>query len=170
MERLEERSGNVLPRLSSGVWAAIALLTLGSIPGEVRRLSLPDHPVFQQVRADGWRGLILHCVVSSLFLAVCVRRWHAEAAVKGGACDDAQANRRACWIQFGIIDLLAWTTAVAIALSLGKLFGSWALALMIGTCAVQANILRRPPIRRGIASAWLAVWTIVVLMVVAGIA
>ncbi len=168
MEELERRSGYTL-RLSSGVWGVVAILATLGIPHSVGTLSLPDKPIFLKVRDDASWELVTQCLASSLLLVVCVRRWHAE--VRSRACgsdgghDDPPGRR----FQFGIAYVLGWITAVAVCLSLWKWSGSWLLAMLIGTCAFQAYVVSRRPVRRSVAAAWLLVWVLVVLTVAAGI-
>jgi hypothetical protein len=140
-------------------------MALLGIPHTARTLSLPNDPVYKQTRAEASRALVAQCVLTSVLLVICVRRWHAEAALLHHTSAGKQVNRLRHWYQFSTGDIFVWATALAVCLSLWKWLGSWLLAMVIGTCALQADVLRRRPVRLRIVVAWLAAWAVVAVMI-----
>ena len=59
MEKLDERSGYTLPRLSSGVWGAMSILAVLGIPHHANTLLLPDKPIVLKARDEVRWGLWL---------------------------------------------------------------------------------------------------------------
>jgi hypothetical protein len=147
----------------------MAVLVVLGIPHHANTLSLPDKPIFLEAHVEARWGLVAQCLASSLLLMVCVRRWHSEVRSRACGREGGHTDPPGRRFQFSIAYLLGWTTAVAVCLSLWKWSGSWLLAMLIGTCAFQAYVVSRRPVRRSLAVALALVWGLVALMVAAAI-
>jgi hypothetical protein len=147
----------------------MAILAVLGIPHRANTLSLPDEPIFLEVRDKARWELVAQCLGSSLLMMVCVCRWHTEVRSRACGSDGRHADPPRRCFQFGIAYMLGWITAVAVCLSLWKWSDSWLLAMLIGTCAFQAYIVFGRPVRRSVAAAWLLVWVLVGLMVAADV-